>query len=208
MERYDSAVICPAKVAHVRAAGKNCTLVALRASVHGLCADLPAHIERIKLKWHELAEDDPWLGTIPTEERWDSLPDALAGLFNSTLCRADSRDPHREHVTGAVKHGADRRRQGSPPDVIFREYAMLREAIWRHVRGLSGTRGEIDAVLLIDGAISLATRASIVGYHQEDFVATGRWDDMVSHLIDESTWAAARSARRTPASALAPKSPG
>lgn len=136
-------------------------------------------------EWDRLARAEPQLAALDEQNRWDSLPEATAGLLNAALCNPEVVAVHRELVTAALRHGQDRQEAGVTPDVIFQEYGALHDAIWHHLQqALNGTE-RIDAILKVDMAISLATRASLSGYHRAKLEETGSWAGIVDYLVGE-----------------------
>ncbi|HEX6965912.1 MAG TPA: hypothetical protein VF166_08930 [Gemmatimonadaceae bacterium] len=137
------------------------------------------------LEWDQLARGNSELAKLPPDHRWDSLPETVTGLLNAALCKRPMSAAYRELVLAALQHGQDRRSAGISPDVVFREYGNLHDAIWHHLRNVLSTAHRLDAILKIDMAISLATRASLSGYHRAKLEETGSWAGIVDHLVDE-----------------------
>ena len=151
-----------------------------------LCDDLPGHVAKIVKEWDLFSRRESQLAQLPTGHRWDSLPKTTNGLLEASLCRPQDAATQRELVSAALEHGQDRRADGVSPDVIFAEYSVLHYAIWHHFQQVMSGGMRLDAILKIDMSISLATRASLSGYHRAEMEATGSWAGIIDYLIGEA----------------------
>lgn len=149
--------------------------------------------------------EEAWL-TPPDAVVLDSLPELLAGLFAALSTAGGDTTAWRELVDRAAQHGASRREQGHSEEILFGEYHLLREAIWRHLRRYAdegtpdATAGAatrerrppgaeapaIAAVHRVDHGLTIATRASLLGFHRGELVASGRWSERIAELIDSA----------------------
>lgn len=151
-----------------------------------ICEDLPAHVAEIVKEWDRFSRAEPRLAGLAEGYRWDSLPLAIQELLKATLCRPDDVEVQRGLITAALKHGEDRRAGAVPPDVVFTEYSVLHDAIWHHLQRLEGPEQRLQSILLVDIGISLATRASLSGYHRQEMEDMGSWAGIVDHLMEEA----------------------
>jgi hypothetical protein len=151
-----------------------------------MCEDLQEHAHEIVNEWNRLAQNQPRLSDLPMAYRWDSLPRAVSGLLGATLCAPRDRAMQRELVEAALAHGQHRRTSDIPPDMVFTEYALLHDAVWRHIQRVEEPKQQLEAILKVDIGISLATRASLTGYHHTELKANGAWADVVNHLVEEA----------------------
>lgn len=92
----------------------------------------------------------------------------------------------REKVWAAVEHGVTRRKDGYDEPLLIAEYHLLRRALWDYVRRNTRPGEALEVITRIDTAISLATMASIRGYHRPELEARGNWSDALRKLIEES----------------------
>lgn len=130
-----------------------------------IAAELRANTDDVMRRWEARADAIPWIN-LPDAARRDALPRVIRGLADAALTQPPERELVREAVRCAVDHGRDRRRQGLAVEDILTEYYALRTAIWSHLREQPFHIGEVaDAMLRIDAAITTATGASLVGYH-------------------------------------------
>ena len=150
-----------------------------------VCDNLKSHVPDIMREWEAITHEEPWL-SLPKTYRVDKLPDVAIGLFEASLC--DPADPaaHRDKVEAALEHGARRRAHDFPDAVLLTEYYLLREAIWRYVARTFPAQVANDAILRIDSAIMLATRATLIGYHREEYEERGSWSSVVDRLVEEA----------------------
>ncbi|MGI9090558.1 MAG: hypothetical protein ACR2GG_05570 [Gemmatimonadaceae bacterium] len=121
----------------------------------------------ILVEWERLCCEAPW-DVLPENHRLDALPGVLAAA-----------------IEAASKDGQDRRAQGFELQVLFTELYFLREAIWRTLRKIADAPSAYEAVLPIDHALSVATRATVAGFHRQEFEEQGRWAEKVAALAEE-----------------------
>jgi hypothetical protein len=150
-----------------------------------------ANIPRVVALWTLAAAEEPWV-LLPEHDRVDFLPTVIERIVEGVLCEAPGPSTLRPIVEAGVEHGEHRATLGVPDSVLFTEYDLLRRAIWRFLQESEFGRASTDAgrgILRIDAAISLATRASLVGYHRPQLEALGRWGTAIQTLVDESALA-------------------
>lgn len=145
--------------------------------------DVHEHIAEVMVEWQEITREEPWL-SLPAEHRTDSLPVVVLALVDVALSAAPGRKEDEALVTAAVKHGHDREAQGFTQPLLFAEYHLLRTALWRYLRTRHAHAP--GAMIGIDAAITVATSASLLGFHRDELEATGRWPRVVHALIDET----------------------
>ena len=150
-----------------------------------VCDDLKAHLPEIVREWEEITHEEPWT-SLPKAHRLDELPAVTIGLFDAALCEPTEPDAHRQKVLAAVLHGEQRREHGLPDAVLLTEFYLLREAIWRYLKRTKDAVLADAAILRIDNAIMLATRAALVGFHRAEYETRQRWPLAVDRLIAEA----------------------
>lgn len=146
-----------------------------------LIAEVGEQIPDILSDWQTLTGTHPWL-QLPERLDLDHLPELVHALIDTCIGRDGS--PKRQVVEAGLLHGRHRSKQQYPDHLLFREYHLLREAIWRGMhRRHPHVRETVSAISRIDAAITVATRASLQGYHRRT------WDDdVVEKLVEESVW--------------------
>ena len=150
-----------------------------------VCEDLKAHVPEIVREWEAITHEEPWT-SLPKAHRIDELPAVAIGLFESALCEPADVEAHRQKVLAAVKHGEQRREHGLPDAVLLTEFYLLREAIWRYLKRTREPTVADHAILRIDSAIMLATRAALIGYHRSEYESRERWPHAVDRLVAEA----------------------
>ncbi len=150
-----------------------------------VCEDLKAHVPEIVKEWESITHEEPWT-SLPKAHRIDELPAVAIGLFDAALCVPADPGAHRQKVLAAVLHGEQRREHGLPDAVLLTEFYLLREAIWRYLKRTKPASVADHAILRIDNAIMLATRAALVGYHRHEYEKRERWPLAVDRLIAEA----------------------
>ncbi|ODT02993.1 MAG: hypothetical protein ABS52_11170 [Gemmatimonadetes bacterium SCN 70-22] len=166
-----------------------------------LTNDIPS----ILAEWRQLRLEEPRLA-LPDAVLLDSLPELLTGLFAAVSPASGDAAAWRELVDRAVQHGASRREQGHSEELLFGEYHLLREAIWRHLRRYADERSRdatagasplahpppsaeasgLAAIHRVDHGLTIATRASLLGFHRRELVASGRWSERIAELVDSA----------------------
>jgi hypothetical protein len=158
--------------------------------MNSICDAIKRNTDEIIAEWEVLVREQPWF-SLPAEHRIDHLPDVIIGLVESSLCNPVDPRAHRQNVEAACTHGVSRREQGIPEHLMFTEYHLIRQAIWYFLqRNFPPTDELSDAILRIDGAISLATNASMWGYHRAEIEALGKWDEGIERIITSSPFLA------------------
>jgi hypothetical protein len=79
-------------------------------------------------------------------------------------------------IDAATAHGEARRKQGVDVSSIFREYFVVRTATWRQLKTLVNPPTSYDAIFVIDGLLSIASRGTVLGYHRKEMEANGLWE--------------------------------
>lgn len=150
-------------------------------AVKGAAVDLAMEVT---LQWKLKAAAEPWF-TFPELIDFDHLPELIAGLADVALDRSTDEETRRRKIWAAARHGIDRRNDGFHEELIFREYDLLRRALWLYIRDNHGvTQTCTNVILAIDSGISLAASASLRGFHRDAFQAAGKWPGAIEELLD------------------------
>lgn len=151
-----------------------------------ICQHIKSHVSEVLVEWENLVREQPWY-SLPAEHRIDSLPDVIVGLVEASLCNPQDEAAHRQKVNAAAEHGRHRCEQGIPEHMILTEYHLLRQAIWRYLlRQFGSSDRTTDAIMRIDTGITLATNASMWGYHWQEIEAMGKWEEGMERIISTS----------------------
>ena len=151
-----------------------------------ICQDIKSHVSAVLVEWETLVREQLWF-SLPAEHRIDGLPDVVVGLVEASLCNPSDEQSHRQKIEAAAAHGQHRREQSIPEHLILTEYHLLRQALWHYLLGKFGSSNRAtDAILRIDTAITLATNASMWGYHREEIEAMGKWEEGVERMTASS----------------------
>lgn len=137
----------------------------------------------ITLQWKLKATAEPWF-TFPESIDFDHLAELIASLADVALDRSMDPEVRRRKIWAAARHGQERRESGFHEELIFREYDLLRRALWQYIRDHHGTsQPSTNVILAIDSGISLAAAASLRGFHRDAFEAAGRWPQALEDLL-------------------------
>lgn len=85
-------------------------------------------------------------------------------------------------VAAACAHGQSRRKQEMDVHSIFREYDVIRAATWHQLKALAKAPTSYDAIFVIDGLLSVATRGTVLGFHRKEMEANGLWAKHLDEL--------------------------
>src|SRR3712207_1473331 len=131
-----------------------------------VAAHILESVDEIIGNWITLQLHEPWV-SLPLPDLVDHLPAVIAAMVHASLSEPESLERHRVKVAAAAEHGRQRRESGFDDDVVFQEYYGIRNALWKLIRpSFPGWRGA-EAMLRLDTAISVALRASLVGFHAD-----------------------------------------
>ena len=150
-----------------------------------LCDALKRNTIRIAELWDAAIDREPWL-LSREHARADFVPELVTLMAEATLCDPPSRTSIHELAQAAARHAAGRAESGAEHSRVVFEYYLLRNALWAFFREL----GEHDlrnamAILHVDLAISIATRAALIGFYRSQFEAQGEWPQAIDRLVDE-----------------------
>jgi hypothetical protein len=157
-----------------------------RVYMRDICQNIKSHVLDVLVRWEGLMRQQPWY-SLPADHRIDNLPEVIVGLAEAALCRPADREAHRQKVSAACTHGEHRRRQGIPDHLILTEYHLLRQALWYYLVDTYGSSDRtVQAIMLLDTALTLATNASMWGYHRAEIEALGKWEEGIERIISSS----------------------
>ena len=176
--------------------------------MNALCDVLKVGTPEVIGLWEDASHQQPWL-LLPEHDRVDHIPEVIECVADAVLCEQPTRDGLLRLAQIAAKHGEDRIAQGMPDILVLNEYHLLRDAIWAFFRRLAHSRydgsgaGRVgaeaaasaprptaaaEAILRVDTALTVATRASLLGYHRAHLERSGRWEGAMERLVDEGAF--------------------
>ncbi|MBA2571836.1 MAG: hypothetical protein H0V06_02235 [Gemmatimonadetes bacterium] len=153
-------------------------------SLQPVAESIKAHLPEILEEWQSAAECDPWIA-LPRESRVNDLENVARGLVDVALSEGPSAEMRLKEVRWAAGHGKHRLEMGLPDHIIFAEYRILRQALWNFVTANFPAATAHQATFRLDACSTLATLASLRGYHYADFEHRGEWPQVVDRLADK-----------------------
>lgn len=141
---------------------------------------LLAEIEEIMADWDRSTDALPW-STLESSERQNDLATVITRLIDCAMSSAPREERVDAMIGAACNHGAFRKKQNVDVQSIFREYDVVRAATWRQLKTLADAPTSYDAIFVIDGLLSVATRGTVLGYHRAEMEANGLWE---KHLLE------------------------
>ena len=117
--------------------------------------------------WSALASTFGWSESKGRIDQ-DHLVDLIGQLAEAALHRdVTGGDASVGLLRTALEHGRDRRADGFSEEMLLREYHLLRRGLWENLKRIS-PESATETILRIDGEITMATAASLRGFHQEE----------------------------------------
>ena len=142
------------------------------------------HLPEILEDWQTTTTEEPWL-SLPSAYKVDHLAEVIRALVDAALGEGDRREARLNKIREAAKHGEDRMEMGFAEHVLFLEYYLLRQSLWRFIeQSQRDPSVAVQAITRRDAAITLATTASLRGYHKATFESRGEWPQAVEQLAD------------------------
>lgn len=158
-----------------------------RDATRAICDHLRGRVPAILQQLTALAHEESWLG-VPPEDHLDALPELILGLVEAAVCEPRDLAARRACLWAAAEHGAVRRAQCTGHEVVFGEYHLLRRVLWQHLAAVEtppARDAATAAILRIDAAIAVATRASLLGYYRPEMQANGEWPARLETLVED-----------------------
>jgi hypothetical protein len=151
-----------------------------------LCEDLEPNVSEIVTEWKRLTNRPPW-STLSHADWVDHLPPLLRAMIEGVVCNNGSHAARRQVVERAIIHGEHRRAHGLTVENILEEQSELRTATWsflvRQVDSVA-TSGIVGEILRFDATISVATLASLTGFHRHEVEQTRPWEQVIAGLLE------------------------
>jgi hypothetical protein len=158
-----------------------------RSGEHRGNVRLRAALPEVLQAWTELTREAPW-HVQPDRFGVDAVNEVLRAILDVGMASASDHDAHERLVRAAIAHGDQRRAQRAGDDALLREYQALREAIWRFLERSKASPDEsLPAIMRIDVAISVATTASMRGYHRADSEPASSWEPRLLRYIRDAS---------------------
>ena len=155
-------------------------------TARAIAQSLVENAEAILEIWQQLVTQEPWF-SLPRDERSGFLKEVIASLGESALLAPNFSDACRKTIMGAAAHGRHRRVHGIPESVIPIEFHLLRQACWRYLAKHFPPSDDLNnAMLTLEGAVSLALNSCMWGYYRDEIEAQGMWDTAVDRLVDSA----------------------
>lgn len=136
-------------------------------------------------RWRTIGASEPW-HALPEDLDFDHLPTLIRDLAGAALCTEFDRALCRQVVETSSAHGTHRGEEGFGEALLYREYHLLRRALWEQMSAVHGQTATVHyATMRLDALISLANAASLHGLNRDDLQKQGRWPDVLDRLIDD-----------------------
>lgn len=154
-----------------------------------LCDSLQANAEAVATaivdRWQVIAQSEPWQALTPGLDH-NHLPDLIDSLAGAALCTDFDRDLCRKMVRDSAEHGKHRAEEGLDDTLLYREYHLLRRALWQQMKEDHGENATVFyATMRIDALVSLANSAALHGLNWVHLEKDGRWPHVLDELMAE-----------------------
>lgn len=153
-----------------------------------LCETLKANAEDVAVAiidhWQAIGQSEPW-HAIPDDLDYNHLPKLIRELAGAALCTEFDPMLCRQVVQSSALHGQHRGEEGLDDTLLYREYHLLRRALWRQLKEDHGeTTTVYYATMRVDALISLANAAALYGLYRPRLEAERRWPDVLEELLE------------------------
>ena len=136
-------------------------------------------------RWRQIGDAEPW-HRLPADLDFDHLPKMIRDLAGAALCTEFDRGMCARLVRTAAEHGEHRAEQGLEEELLYREYHLLRRALWDQMKGDYGQNATVFyATMRVDTLTSLANAAALHGLNRPILEEKGVWPDVLSDLLDD-----------------------
>jgi len=135
---------------------------------------LLAETGEIMAEWDRSTDELPW-SSLEESDRQNNLISVITRVIDCAMSSASRDQRVSALIDAACSHGDSRRQQRVDVQSLFVEYDKLRAATWRHIQALAKAPTTFDAIFVIDGLLSIATRGTVLGYHRAEMQANGLW---------------------------------
>jgi hypothetical protein len=155
-------------------------------SIADIYALIRSDTDAVMKRWrHAVATEPGLMGARDLDV--DSLPELIGTAVDVLDERPDPDTARRNLLHWALEHGRHRICEGVPDDMLFKEYHVLRYALWDTIRERHGANRNSTAVITkLDAVLSVAARASLRGYYHEHFEKGGV--DTAENLLEDGPW--------------------
>lgn len=165
------------------------TETARQLELRTLCESMKSSAEeishRILDRWEEIADGEPWQ-VLPKDLDHNHLPELVRSLAGAGLCTDFDPELCARMIRDSAEHGKHRAQEGLDDTLLYREYHLLRRALWQQFRQDHGETATVYyATMRIDTLISLANSAALYGLNWRVLEDEGRWPQVLDELLDE-----------------------
>lgn len=162
--------------------GKPMDLLALCETLKSNATDVAGAIVD---RWRTIGQSEPW-HALPDRLDFDHLPALIRALAGAALCTEFDRGLCRQLVETSATHGEHRAEQGLEESLLYREYHLLRRALWEQMKSKHGENATVYyATMRLDTLTSLATAAALQGLNRSRLERNDSWPDVLDQLLDE-----------------------
>lgn len=142
---------------------------------------LLAELDEIMADWDRSTDALPWSG-LEASDRQNNLAGVITRVIDGAMSSATRTERVDALIDSACSHGECRRKQGVDVQSLFSEYDHVRTATWKHLKELVEPPTSYDAIFVIDGLLSIASRGTVLGYHRQEMESTGLWNKQREEL--------------------------
>lgn len=142
---------------------------------------LLAEMDEIMAEWDRKTDELPW-SALEQSDRQNNLAGVITRVIDCAMSGSSKDVRVTALIESACAHGESRRKQGVDVPSLFVEYDVVRTATWKHLQTLTGSSTAYNAIFVIDGLLSVASRGTVLGYHRKEMEANGLWSTQLAEL--------------------------
>jgi hypothetical protein len=138
-------------------------------------------IPEIMEAWDRKTDQLPW-SALEASERQNNLAAVVTRVIDCAMGSEERAVRVLRLVEAALGHGRSRRAQNVSVQSLFIDYDIVRIATWEELKQIGGGTAVFNAIFTIDGLLSVASRLTVLGYHEAELLASGLWDKQLATL--------------------------
>ena len=142
---------------------------------------LLSEMDEIMAEWDRNTQELPW-SALESADRQNNLAGVITRVIDCAMSGAPRDQRVNALIDAAIGHGESRRQQNVDVPSLFTEYFVIRTATWRQLKTLVGAPTSFNAIFVIDGLLSIASRGTVLGYHRKEMEANGLWSSQRAEL--------------------------
>lgn len=156
------------------------------ATFQKIAREVKENAPQILALFDEVTQEEPWIH-LPQGYKTETLAGIIRHVVDLSLLDPGNPERCRTLLYTGAHHGRTRQTQAFSDTFLLQEMYLLRQSIWAFVRRCDAAHTPLtfEAILRIDMALSLTTKAALRGYHHDHFESRGQWPGTLEDLTSD-----------------------